>query len=149
SHPGVRSAHTERVHASDLCSCRFTLWENTNRPQGRQKNSCGDPVPSHVLSFKFGEPTQRSQSRHEAIFAAPRDDKLRNALQTFSNWFSRQGKTHFVRSNDRIFISTCSKENAIIDPLRLNKLELAPNVCADKGEHQSTICSIIEGDSFG
>ena len=101
-----------------------------------------------TLGFKFSEPAQRSQSWHKAIFSAACDYKLRNALQTFSNRFPREGEIDVARSSNRIFILPGAKEDAIIDPLRLNKLELTPKVCANKREHQSPICSIVDHDSF-
>ena len=96
-----------------------------------------------TLGFKFGEPAQGSQSWHEAVFSAACDYKPRNALQTFSNGFPRHREIDVGRSGNRIFILPGAKEDAVIDPLVLNKLKLASKVCADKREHQSAILSIV------
>ena len=101
-----------------------------------------------ALAFEPGEPAQCSQSGHEAVFTAARDYKPGNALETFSKRFAWQGEVDVARSGNRIFIVSGAEENAVIDPLRLNKLELPPDICSDKCEHQPAINSIIDHDSF-
>jgi hypothetical protein len=101
--------------------------------------------PALPLRFKPGEPPQGPQSRHEAVLAATGDDKARQSLQTLSDRTARNCKTvpGLNRADDRILVAARSKENAVIDPLRLDELELPSKVRAHEGEHQSTVDTVI------
>src|SRR5215510_15597072 len=102
------------------------------------------------LCLKVGEPAQGSQPGHEAILAAPRDDKPREALKASANRPLRNCKAaaFFVRPGDRILRVARPKENAIIYPLSLDELELPPQVRSDKREHQPPIGAVVFQDSF-
>jgi hypothetical protein len=100
--------------------------------------------------LKVGEPAQGSQSGHEAILAAPRHDKPREALKAPANrtpWGCKAAAL-VVRPGDRILRVARPKENAVIYPLRLDELELPPEVRSDKREHQSPIGAVVLQDSF-
>jgi hypothetical protein len=100
--------------------------------------------------LKVGEPAQGSQSGHEAIFTAPRDDKPRDALKAFANrppWNCKAAAL-VVRPGNGILIAASPEENAVIYPLRLDELELPAKVSSDKGEHQPTIGAVILQDPF-
>jgi hypothetical protein len=58
------------------------------------------------LGVQLAKPTQRSQSRHKAVFTAARHDELRNALKPFAEGLARQGKVGAFRigENNRILI---------------------------------------------
>jgi hypothetical protein len=105
---------------------------------------------SSLLCLKVGEPAQGSQSGHETIFTAPRDDKPRDALNAFANrppWNCKAAAL-VVRPGDGILIAASPKEDAIIYPLRLDELELPAEVSADEREHQPPIGAVILQDSF-
>jgi hypothetical protein len=100
--------------------------------------------------LKVGKPAQGSQSGHEAIFAPPRDDKPREALKALANrppWNCKVTAL-VVRPGDWILIVVRPKENAVIYPLRLDELELPPEVRSDKREHQPPVGAVILQDSF-
>ena len=104
-----------------------------------------------LLCFEFCEPAQRSQSRHEAIFTAACDDELRNSLTAFPNRLARHGEIAgpAVRANDWILIGSGSKEDAVVYPLRLNKLKLPADVCSNKCKHQPSIGAVVVEDALG
>src|SRR5262245_60743671 len=102
------------------------------------------------LCLKVGEPAQGSQSGHEAIFTAPRDDKTRDALKAFANrapW-NCKAAAFFVRSGYGILSVARPKEDAIVYPLRLDELELPAKVRSDKREHQPSIGAVVLKGSF-
>src|SRR5262249_52112326 len=53
-----------------------------------------------------------------------------------------------IRSGDRILGLAGTEEDAVLDPLRLNELELPPEVRSDECEHQSAIGAVVLEDSF-
>src|SRR4051812_29915202 len=85
------------------------------------------------LCFKLGEPSQRAQAGHEAIFAAARDNKVRDSLKAFADRLARQSERAAVavRSGDRVFIVRAAEEYPVVDPLGLDKLELSADMCSD------------------
>ena len=102
------------------------------------------------LWLKVGEPAQGSQSRHKAIFTPTRDDKPRESLKAPANrsLWNCEAAAPFVRSDNWILRVARPEENGVIYPLRLDELELPPEVRSDKREHQSPIGSVIFQDSF-
>src|SRR5262249_29159332 len=97
------------------------------------------------LCLKVGEPAQGSQSRHKAIFTAPRDDKSREALKSSANrspWDCKAA-AFVIGAGDGILIAARPKEYAVVYPLRLDELELPAKVRSDKGEHQPPIGAVI------
>src|SRR5262245_5266794 len=103
-----------------------------------------------LLCLKVGEPAQGSQSGHEAIFTAPSDDKLRDALKAFANrapWNCKVAAL-VVRPGYGILIVARPEKDAVIYPLRLDELELTTKVRSDKREHQSPIGAVVLQDSF-
>ena len=88
--------------------------------------------------------------RAEAIFTAPRDDKPWEALQAPANRPPRNCKAVAltVRPDDGILGVARANEDAVIDPLRLDELELPPQMRSDEGEHQPPIGAIVLQNSF-
>src|ERR1051326_7513371 len=77
-----------------------------------------------LLCPKIGKPAHRPQSGHEAIFAPPGDDKPMEALKSSANGPARNCETAcIVSAGNWILRIAGSKENAIVDPLRLDELE--------------------------
>src|SRR2546425_1059918 len=90
-----------------------------------------------LLCPEIGNPAHSSKSGHEAIFTAPRDDKPMEALKSSANrpaW-NREAAFSLARADDWILRIARSKENAVIDPLRLDELELASRMRPDEREH--------------
>src|SRR5689334_8214908 len=104
-------------------------------------------VPSCLLP---GEPTQRSQSRHEAILTATSENELRDSLATPAHRFTRNSKTTWTtgRSGDRIPFRPGSEEDTVVYPLRLHELELPADVSPNESEHQPAIGAIVVKDAF-
>src|SRR4051812_36926539 len=94
-------------------------------------------VPPHCSGFKFRQPPQRAQPRQEAILATPCGNKSSQTLQTPGKRTPRKAECSIaiVRSGDGVFHGASSEERAIIHPLRLNELELPPEMRSDEGEH--------------
>src|SRR6266446_4248769 len=79
-----------------------------------------------LLCPKIGKPAQSSQSGHEAIFTAPRDDEPMEALKSSANWPARNCETvcSIAGADDWILCVARSKKHAVANPLRLDELEL-------------------------
>src|SRR5262245_42574102 len=102
------------------------------------------------LCLKVGEPAQGSQSGHEAIFTAPRDDKTRDALKAFANrapWNCKVAAL-VVRPGDGILIDARPKKDSVIYPLRLDALDLTTKLRTDKRDHLSPIGAVALQYSF-
>ena len=97
------------------------------------------------LGVQLAKPTQRSQSRHKAVFTAARHDKLRNALKPFAEGFARQGKVGAIRvgANNRILIVAGANEDSVVNPLRLDELKLPSQVCSDECEDQAPVSAVV------
>jgi len=97
------------------------------------------------LGIEFAEPLQCAKPGQKAILASPCDHKTRQARETPGQWTLR--KAVFVRvddrSGDRIFRRPSSEEASVIHPLRLDELELPPQIGPDKCEHQTPFRAII------
>src|SRR5688572_25154154 len=98
-----------------------------------------------ISGFKTGKPLKSPQAGHEAVFASTGDDKTRQSLQALSNRPAgyRKAVVGLNCADDRVFVLVRSKENAVIDPLRLNELELTTEVRSDKREHQTAFDAVI------
>src|SRR5215813_8869564 len=80
------------------------------------------------LCLEFGKPAHSWQPGHEAIFTAPSDDEPMEALKPSADrppW-NCETACFIVRADDWILRVACPKENAVINPLRLDELKLAP-----------------------
>jgi len=141
--PGAKVRGAER--------CEHTCWS------GADNDDVQHLQPSFyatLLCFKVGEPAQGSQSWHEAIFTASRNDKPQDALKAFANrppWNCKAATlvaTLVVRPGDGILIAARPKKDSVIYPLRLDELELPAEVSADESEHQAPIGAVVLQDSF-
>ena len=95
---------------------------------------------THVLSSD----SQRRALRlgMKQVLAAARDHKLRQPLKTPADRSSRNSKVIGPAENG---ISGVARANKItlLDPLRLDELELPPKVCTDEGEYQTAISAVV------
>src|SRR5205823_10974948 len=103
-----------------------------------------------VLRLQIGEPAKGAQSGHEGVFTAPGDHEPREPLKSSGNraaWNDEAAGVQ-MRSDDRILGVAATEEDAVPDPLRLNELELPPEVRSDEREHQPAIGAVVLEDSF-
>src|SRR5205807_4734428 len=52
-----------------------------------------------------------------------------------------------ARSRDRVFLLAASQQTGAIHPFRLDEFKLAPQMGADKGEHQAAINTVVIEDA--
>src|SRR5262249_21478804 len=92
-----------------------------------------------------GYPSQRAQSRHEAIFAATDVNEAWQSFQAPPNRSSRDGEDTFalVVADERILLGSVADEVAVGHPLRLNKLELPMQVRANQQEDAAALSTVI------
>src|SRR5260370_24632090 len=89
------------------------------------------------LGLKLPEPSQRAEAGQKAILASPCDNKPGQSFETHGKWTPRKtiGICAAVRSRDGIFRGASSEEAAIVHPLRLDELELPPEIASNKSKH--------------
>ena len=86
-------------------------------------------------SIEFGEPAQRPQAGHEAIFAAAIDDESGQSLEVTADWLIRDSEfTAIATADQRVLFGGCADELAVVCPLPLDELELPVKVRPNKGE---------------
>src|SRR5262249_59784816 len=92
-----------------------------------------------------GYPSQRAQSRHEAIFAATDVNEAWQSFQAPPNRSSRDGEDTFalVVADERILLRSVADKVAVGHPLRLNKLELPMQMRTDQQEHPAAFSAVI------
>src|SRR2546430_13647120 len=98
---------------------------------------------------KRGEVAKGLEPRQEAILAALCNNEPRQALQTPANGTLGYIKRPIAsaRSRDRVFLLAASEETGAIHPFRLDEVKLAPQMGADKGEHQAAINTVVIEDA--
>src|SRR5947209_2422821 len=128
--------NSSRVTSAVLAP-RSAARSAVNTPEGPAPITMTSSNCQLLLCPKIGKPTHRPQSGHEAIFAAPGDDKPMEALKSSANGPARNCETAcvIVGGGNWILRITGSNENAIVNPLRLDELELAAKVRSDKSKH--------------
>ena len=86
-------------------------------------------------SVEIGEPAQRPQAGHEAVFAAAIDDESGQSLEVAVDWLLWDGEfTAIATAHQRVLFGGCADEPAVVYPLPLDELELPVKVRPDKGE---------------
>src|SRR5215211_976366 len=101
--------------------------------------------------LQLRQPAQRSQPRREAILAASGDDERRQALQAAPDWPLRDGERAgpVVRPGERVLLGRRADEDAVVDPLGLDELELALEVGTDEHEDDASIGAVVLQDAVG
>src|SRR5215211_5789535 len=101
--------------------------------------------------LQLRQPAQRSQPRREAILAAAGDDERRQALQAAPDWPLRDGERAgpVVRPGERVLLGRRADEDAVVDPLGLDELELALEMRTDEHEDDSSVDAVVLQDAFG
>src|SRR5262245_56851427 len=97
------------------------------------------------MPIQAGEPSQRAQPRHEAVFAATHGDKPRQTVKTAADRPLGNGEDAVacVVADEGILLGSVTDEIAVGHPLRLYKLELLPRVRADQREHGAKLGGVI------
>ena len=106
--------------------------------------------PAPGSSVEIGEPAQRPQTGHEAVFAAAIDDEGGQSLEVAADWLFRDGEfTAIVTAHQRVLFGGCADEPAIVCPLPLDKLELPVKVRPDKCEYEAAVGAVVLQDTGG
>jgi hypothetical protein len=103
------------------------------------------------LRLTLSEPSQCPEAGQKTILASPCENKPRQPFDAHSKRTPRKtiAICATVRSRYGIFRGASSKEAAIIHPLRLDELELPPEIGSDKSKHQSPLSTIVFENSIG
>ena len=101
--------------------------------------------------FEVRQPAQRPQARGEAVLPAAGDHERRQALQPAADRPLRDGKgaRSVVRSGERVFLGRRADEDAVVQPLCLDELELALEVSSDEDEDDAAVRAVVLEDAFG
>src|SRR5262249_47029281 len=88
--------------------------------------------------MKVSKPAHRSQSRHETVFTAPRDDEPMDTLKSSANRSPWNCETacSIVRADDRILRVARSKENPVVNVSPTNQQHEAALERARKTYHE-------------
>src|SRR5215469_7654071 len=91
--------------------------------------------------FQVGNPAQSLKTGHEAIFAASCNDELWQTAQAPTNRLLWNGEDvgSVVWPTDRILLGGRIDEEALVNPLGLNELELPLQLGSDEHKHESPI----------
>src|ERR671912_1432779 len=85
------------------------------------------PSSSPPLRLQLGEPTQRTETRSEAVLAAAGDDERGELGQSapYRTLRDRERARPVVRADDRVLLGGRADENPALQPLRLHELEMS------------------------
>src|SRR4051794_17435724 len=91
------------------------------------------------------EPAERAQAGGKAVLATAGDDERRQLLQAAPDRAVRDGQRPgpVVRSDEGILLGGRADEDAVVEPLRLDELELAVEVRADEDEHDAAVGPVV------
>src|SRR5918993_2088877 len=147
---------------SATCSTR-TEWSGSMPPVGGGPKSSAShrSVPVElVMSFpcrcvgascvELREPTQRLQTRCEAILSAASDDERGQLGQPASNWllWNRECARPVIGSDHWILLGRGTDEDAVIEPLRLDELELPVQMRSGEDEDDASILPVVVEHAF-
>src|SRR5215216_846886 len=115
-------------------------------PRGLPPWDCGG-----LSSRQLRQPAQRSPPRGEAVLAAAGDHEWRQALQPAPNRPLRDGERAgtIVWPDERVLLGRGTDEDAVVQPLRLDELELAFQVRAGEDEDDAPVDAIVLEHALG
>src|SRR3954453_2294983 len=95
--------------------------------------------------LELREPAERAQAGGKAVLAAAGDDERRQLLEPAPDRpvRDRQRPGPVVRSDERVLLGGRADEDAVVEPLRLDELELAVQVRADEDEHDAALGPVV------
>src|SRR6266403_2636504 len=105
---------------------------------------------SLCFCWQVGQPFQRSQTGHEAIFASAYLNELRQAMKAATHREFGDGKSSIslAVADNRILFRPVIDEIAVRHPLRLHEFKLLLQMCANQKENPATLLAIIFQGSF-
>src|SRR3954452_18803129 len=94
------------------------------------------PLGGVSSGFEPGEPAQRAEARCEAVLAAAGDDERGQVLKSaaYRPLWGREAPRGVMRTDERVGLVRCADEDAVVEPLCLDELELPFEVCAGEDE---------------
>src|SRR5207247_3349064 len=97
------------------------------------------------------QPAQRSQTGGEAVLATARDDEGRQFLQAAADGplRDREAARSFLRSGEGVLLGWGADEDAVVQPLGLDELELALQVRTGEHEDDPAVLAVVLEYSFG
>src|SRR3954471_16870350 len=112
---------------------------------------CPLAVGSERSWLQLRQPAHRAQARHEAVLATAGDDERRQVVQPATDRPLRHGEASgaVVRADQRVLLQWGADEDAVVEPLGLDELELAPEVRAGEHEDDAAIGAIVLEHTLG
>src|SRR4051794_37944327 len=95
----------------------------------------------HGLGVRIGEPAQRAQAGGEEVLAAAGDHERGQVLHPAADWALRDGEAGpvVVGSDEGVGLEWGADEDAVVEPLGLDELELPFEVGACEDEDDSAV----------
>src|SRR5262245_31810485 len=109
------------------------------------------PSYSAVLGIQTREPAQRAQAWGEAVFSASGDHERRQALHPAADRPLRDGEAarSVAGAGERVFLGRGADEDAVVQPLGLDELELALGMGTDEDEDDAAVSAVVLQDPVG
>src|SRR3954454_16814090 len=94
---------------------------------------------------QLGEPAQRAQARREAVLTAAGDHERRQVLEPAADRSlrDREAARVVVRSDERVGLARGADEDAVVEPLGLDKLELPFEMGAGQDEDDPPVDPVV------
>src|SRR3954454_5324527 len=101
--------------------------------------------PLFRSGLELREPAERAQAGGKAVLAAAGDDERRQLLKPAPDRpvRDRQRPGPVVRSDERVLLGGRADGDAVVEPLRLDELELAVQVGADEDEDDAAVGPVV------
>src|SRR5215213_5645656 len=97
------------------------------------------------------QPPQGPQPWSEAVLPASGDDEGRHVRQPAANGVLRDGEDagSVGRPGEGVLLGRRADEDPVIEPLGLDELELALEVCSGEDEHDAPVGTVVLQDAVG
>src|SRR5262245_29873532 len=109
----------------------------------------GYTKPARRSALERAEPLQRAQAGQEGILAAAGDDEPRQTVEAAADRPARDGEVPAAAAHQGILLGGVPDELPVVDPHRLDELELPPEVCAHEEEHEAPVLAVVLQDPLG
>src|SRR5918995_3165192 len=106
---------------------------------------------SHVSCLEFRQPAHCSEAGGEAVLAAAGDDEGRHLLQPPPDRLGGNGETAgaVIRPDERVHLGRGADEDAVVQPLGLDELELPLEVRSGEDENDAPVGAVVFENSLG
>src|SRR5207248_11728893 len=93
----------------------------------------------------FGDPAQPTNAGREAVLAAARNDERRHLLEPAPDGLTgnREDSVAIRSTNEWILLLRRTDEDAVVQPLGLDELELALQMRAGEHKDDAAVCAVI------